>query len=316
MVTSYAFWQSCLAAKAASKPLPIATVEMPTPGFWRMKRNGGWLPVAVWPKKNGLQGADALGFKIGDKTVGSNMGVELWASFCANPVTEDTYRDVAEKGKNWPDADPVVEQIRATSPDSHDEFSEQISAAAAGISIYSKIESDEQSARAAGLRNMLLKLKKDADDARTALKAPHLKAGQEVDARWNPLVKQAQASADTIRNAMADWETTKRQAAAQAAQRDTDSANEAMVAGRPAPPPVQSNAPAPAVQVRPTYGKAAGVSTYQHVVKVDPDKFIAALRVRPEWFGLLSYLEGVAQKLAAGGTILDGVHTEERARIK
>lgn len=332
---TYEFWKSALAAKQSGTPLPIATVDDPQCGFWRTKRGSSWVPVAVWPKGNGLQGPDALGFKIGTEVVGANMGAELWSHYCAHPITEAEYRKVAEQGGDWSDSDPTVTamtngkreitreentRLQQSLIDSADdpitEFRDQIATAAAGLAAYHTIESDEAAARAAGLRNLLLKLKKDADDQRAALKAPHLKAGQEIDATWNPLVKEAGAAADKIRNAIGSWETLKRQAAAQAAQRDAEAAREAEAAGRPAPPPAQPNAPAPSQQVRPTFGKAAGVSVYQHVVKIDPDKVLAALRERPEWYSVLNCLEEIASKLARNGIILPGVETEERAKVR
>lgn len=315
---TYEFWKSALAAKQSGTPLPIATVDDPQCGFWRTKRGSSWVPVAVWPKGNGLQGPDALGFKIGTEVVGANMGTELWSHYCAHPITEAVYRAVAERGENWPDSDPIVAEITSAQPsgDSLDEFRQQIAKAATGLDAYERIESDESAARAAGLRNLLLKLKKDADEARAALKAPHLKAGQEIDGEWNPLVKQAQGAADQIRNAIGSWETLKRQAAAPAAQRDAEAARAAEAAGRSAPAPVAPNAPAPSQQVRPTFGKAAGVSVYQHVVKIDPDKVLAALRERPEWYSVLNCLEEIASKLARNGIILPGVETEERAKVR
>jgi hypothetical protein len=324
MSDRYKFWRECLAAKDARHPLPTATVDDPQLGFWRMRRGTGKIPVAVFL----LDGV--LSFKIGREVVGANMGTELWSHYCAHPISEAEYRKVAEQGGDWSDSDPTValmtngksstkstQNIPENIPaGAISEFRQQIATAAAGLDAYEKIESDESAARAAGLRNLLLKLKKDADDQRAALKAPHLKAGQEIDATWNPLVKEAGAAADKIRNAISAWETLKRQAAAEAARRDAERAREAEQAGRPAPAPVAPNAPAPSQQVRPTFGKASSVSTYQHVLKIDPDKVLAALRERPEWYGVLQYLEETCQRLARNGIILDGVLTEERARVK
>lgn len=352
MTDQYTYW----AAKLRGEDI-TSIVDQPECGFYRTRRGTSWVPVAVWPKGNGLQGPDALGFKIGTEVVGANMGTELWSHYCAHPITEAEYRKVAEQGGDWSDSDPTVNAIinavtlkkeitpkqianKINSGERLDpeesarlelafieydnernagplvQFREQIATAAAGLAAYQTIESDEAAARAAGLRNLLLKLKKDADDQRAALKAPHLKAGQEIDAAWNPLVKEAGAAADKIRNAIGSWETLKRQAAAQAAQRDAEAARAAEAAGRPTPAPVVPNAPAPSQQVRPTFGKAAGVSVYQHVVKIDPDKVLAALRTRPEWYGVLQYLEEACQRLARNGVILDGVTTEERAKVR
>lgn len=347
-MTAYSFWTACLAAKAAGKPLPIATNEQAECGFWRLKRNGGWLPVAVWPKKNGLQGADALGFKIGDKTVGSNMGVELWPSFCANPVTEDTYRDVAEKGGGWPDADPTVTAIIAQgkpiairSPgipnpeadaeleqafiadgdrrkvDPTTEFREQIDTALGGVPGYAKIESDEADVRALSLRNMLNDLAAESDKAREAEKKPHWDAAKAVDLKWQPLVKSARDGAGQIKAARDRWADAKMEAAKLATDRARDAEQEAMVAGKPPAPTQPSNLPPPTAQVRPTYGKASSTGTKMVVTAIDYDKFFAALKLRPaQWPTVKEQFDEWAQKLANKGIIPDGVTAEERSNTR
>lgn len=114
MSVLYAYWKAALAGQK-----PEANPDNPQPGFYRTKRGTGWVPVAVWPKGNGLTGPDALGFKINRETVGANMGAELWSHYCAHPITEAVYRAVAERGENWPDAgeskeNPMHEIIRWT----------------------------------------------------------------------------------------------------------------------------------------------------------------------------------------------------------
>jgi hypothetical protein len=343
----YAFWQDSL---AGLKP-PIIN-EQPECGFWRMKRGGRWIPVAVWP----LPGANQpLGFKFGAEVVGQNMGIEQWPWYAANPITEPEYRKVADRGEDWSDADPTVAAILsgngdgatirgaavsretyatltgpdATKPvgDATEEFAEQINAALGGVPTYAKIASDEASVRATSLRNMLNDLARDADKAREAEKAPHLKAEREIDARWQPIIKQAREGARKIKEANDGWEDDKRAAARQAADRAAQVARQEAAArakaeaeGRPAPapaaPPPPSNLPPPATQIRPTHGKAAHVGTKMVVTAVDWDRMIAALKPRPEWPTLEAFLHEMAQKLANRGIILDGVTAEERANTR
>jgi hypothetical protein len=196
------------------------------------------------------------------------------------------------------------------------EFREQIDAATAGVKAYTAINSDEQAVKAASLRNMLLKLAGDADKTRVAEKEPHLKAGRDVDAKWQPLVREAQAAAQSIRSAMEEWETTKRRAAQEAARRQQEAVARAAAENRPIPAPPPSNLPEPTTQVRPTYGKAASVGTQMKVVSIDADKLLAALKPRPEWNYVEQFLFELAQKLANKGIILDGVKAEEKASIR
>lgn len=345
-MNAYAFWQSALKGEK-----PTGIVDDPQAGFWRLKRGRVWLPVAVWPKGNGLEGAAALGFKIGNEVVGSNMGAELWPGYCANPVTEAVYRAVAERGENWPDADPVVAKILAVTPkqiagkinsgqqldpeesarlemafeehaatraarDPTAEFREQIETALGGVPAYKKIESDEADIRALSLRNLLNDLAANADAARETAKRPHLDAIKEIDGQWMPLVKSARGGAGEIKVARDDWATTKMKAQREAAQRQQDAENEAMVAGKPPAPTPPSNLPPPTPQVRPTFGRASPTSTKLVVTAVDYPKFLAALMLRPEWPTVKAQFEEWAQKLANKGIVPDGVTTEERANTR
>lgn len=103
---NYDYWKAALAGQN-----PVANVDDPQPGFYRLKRHNRWVPVAVWPTGNTKGGQPLLGFKFGTEQVGPNVGTEQWSHYCANPVTEAVYRAVAERGENWPDGDPVVEAM-------------------------------------------------------------------------------------------------------------------------------------------------------------------------------------------------------------
>jgi len=344
-VTAYSYWQDALAGKN-----PAAVVDEPQCGFYRMKRGTTWVPVAVYPSVG-----FGMGFKIGREVVGRNMGVELWPSYCANPITEAVYRAVAERGEPWPDADPTVTALQeakrqpkydpeqearnelafiaeddrrnaaedaAPKPvDPTAEFREQIQTAVAGAAAYKKIESDEASVRAASLRNMLMALANEADKVREAEKAPHLKASREVDTKWQPVIKQAREGAQAVRTAMEGWENDKRRAAAAAAsraaeensRRETAAAHNDISAPPPEPAKPQSNLPAPAAQIKPTFGKASGVQTFELVTAIDAVKVFEHFKAHPDVTALLTKL---AQAALNAGIEIDGVTHETRTRIK
>lgn len=326
-MNAYAYWQAALKA-TPTHPGPTPVVDQPECGFYRLKRNKVWLPVAVF-KVNG-----EMTFKIGGQIVGTNAGKELWAHYCAHPVTEDTYRDVAEHGKDWPDADPTVAQLIAQNkpipvitkteekisdslqPDSADEYREQIETALGGVPAYAKIESDEADVRALSLRNMLNDLAANADKAREAEKRPHFEAAKAVDAKWQPLIKEAREGAGKVKVARDEWANDKLKAKQQADQRAREAADEAMVAGKPPEPTPPSNLPPPVTQVRPTYGRASPTGTKMVVTEVDYDKFFAALKTRPEWPIVKAQFDEWAQKLANKGIIPDGVKAEEKANTR
>src|SRR6266852_6753859 len=173
IMSNYKFWRDALAGKN-----PPIVNEDPQPGFYRMKRNGGWAPVAVWPVINKNPGTSeiTLGFKIGTEVVGGHDGVERWPWYASHPITEATYRAVAERGEHWPDADPIVSEmtenavrgsikILTSAEPSPAMFREKIETAVSGCVAYKRIESDEASSRAQGLRNLLNKLASDVKKA-------------------------------------------------------------------------------------------------------------------------------------------------------
>src|SRR6202012_1298294 len=104
----------------------------------------------------------------------------------------------------------------APNSDPTDEFREEIQTALGGVGVYAKIESDETDVRALSLRNMLNELAANADKAREAEKAPHLKACRDIDAKWQPLVKSARDGAGKIKSARDDWANAKLEAQRQA----------------------------------------------------------------------------------------------------
>jgi hypothetical protein len=344
MTDRYVFWRDSLAGK---KP-PIIN-ETPNCGFYRMKRGDRWVPVAVWPLGGTALVDTGFGFKFGSEVVGEHMGTEQWPWYAAHPITEEVYRAVCERGENWPDADPIVAAMTngatksaqpatqtvpdATKPaaDPVDEMREQITVALKGVAAYAKIGDEDANARAAGLRNMLMKLSGDADKDGKALYEPHFRKYKALYDQWNPLVKLAKDGADKIKKALEAYADDKRKAAAAAAARAEeerkrlekerfDAAVQAQIDGEPspdfeeiAPVVVQSNMPLPTTQVRPTFGRAAHVGTKNVVTDIDVDKVFAALRHMPE---MREFLMGLAQKAVSAGITVNGATIEERSAIK
>lgn len=352
MSSLYVFWLDSLAGKR-----PSIINENPEPGFYRMKRGQVWVPVAVWP----LGPPDGLGFKIGKEVVAKTFGIEQWPSYADNAITEDEYRRVADQGLQWSDADPTVAALQARKwqdgqreargtpleafqqhgevhqiPDADpvDEIREAITMALKGVADYAKIEGEDANTKAAGLRNMLLKLSADADRDGKALYDPPFREYKRIYDAWNPLVKLAADGALRLRKSMEKYQDDLRAAAAQAVARAAeetrkrqkeidDAAVQAQIDGQPSPEPVKveqvvpvSNMAAPAAQVRPTFGKAASVGTRMEVTGIDADKFLASLKDRAEWAQVETFLLGLAQKMATGGVVLAGVTAEEKSKIK
>ncbi len=323
MANPYTYWK--LRQQGES---PKTILESPQCGFYRMKRGNKWVPVAVWPNKG------SLAFKFGNEVIDERFGIECWPSYAVNDVSEEVWRNVVENGENWPDSDPIVTEMLTSDSltkgennkiDSITEYSEKILEALKGVGSYTQIDDDQTSTKAAGLRNLLLKLSNDADKARSVEKSPYLAEAKNVDAKWQPIVKQAKTGADVIRKALEEWESTKLLAASQASERankaardHADSIIKASQNGEDLPsliaPTISpSNLPPPATQIKPTYGKAAAVRTYQSVVDIDIDKVFQASKDKPE---VIEFFKNLAQKYAFTGILLDGVKVEERVKIR
>lgn len=335
MTSAYQFWTDSLAwlAGPQTTPRPAIINEYPQAGFYRMKRSKAWVPVAVWPAASG-----SLGFKFGHEVVGEQIGIEQWPYYAANPITEEIYRAVAERGEHWPDADPTVAAILAApaapkvaDADPVDEIREQITAALAGVAAYSKIEGEASNVKSAGLRNLLLKLSGEADKGGKALYEPHYRKYKEIYDKWNPLVKLAADGALKIRRAQEKYQDDKREAARIAQQRAEaeqrrleqearDAAIQAQIDGRPSPEPVtiapvvaESNMAAPDIQIRPTFGRASAVRTFELVTAIDAGKVFEHFKTHPDVVGLLTKL---AQAALNAGIDVPGVTHETRTQIK
>lgn len=75
-----------------------------------------------------------------------------------------------------------------------------------------EVTTDEQEEALAGLLDEARKAAKDADAKRKDEKQPHLDAGREVDANYNPIIKKAKAAADEIKAKLTPYRVAKQAA--------------------------------------------------------------------------------------------------------
>jgi hypothetical protein len=288
----------------------------PQPGFYRKRNKGGSdMPVAIW---EGAEGVVAL---AGNEPTDP---VAIWSWVCSWPISEDVYRDVAENGKDWPGSDPVVqEQIAGAGHNSGsvneaEAFADQVDAAEKGKDAYAKIADDEQLASAQSLRSRLLELKAEGEKKHKSEKDPHWNKCKEIDGKWLPNVKRAQAAADFVRASMSAYETEKlrkqREAetarlAAEIAARKEAEKNNAPPPADPAPEPVAA-APTP---IRGSYGRAASVSVVNVVTAItDQDALYRFLREHPD---LKNCMFDLAKRAVAKGITVPGVEVQEMAKV-
>lgn len=314
----YSYWMNALAGKFG----PVHDGD-PQPGFFR-KRTGkaaGYVPVAIWE-----QDGKMLALVDGQES----DPAEIWSFVCQYPILEEWYR-ARMLGQPWPDESAAVTASLAPPPSGHNNpptdeaeiLKGQIEAASAGVEKFAQIEDDETASKAQSLRSRLLELSGQADKIRETQKKPHLEAGKQIDAKFQPLVKAAKAGADTIRDALGAHETRKANAVAKAAaevealrRKAQEEADKAAEQGAPAPvpvpPPPVTETPAPAVAIRGAYGRAAAVKLVKVAKVVDQDAAYAGLKTHKELIDLIAVL---AQRATNAGITLPGVEVTEERKV-
>lgn len=312
------------AAALAGTRGPIYDGE-PQSGFYRQKnQRGEYEPVAYW--KDSATGEQRC--HINGRAPDPQRALEVWPFASRYPISSAAYWHRIDTGA-WQDNDTGAAAV-AKGPEIDPEkdpagsLKAEIDAARAGLDNYKLIESDEQASRGQTLRAALTTLSGKADKTRVAEKEPHLQAGRDVDAKWQPLVKLAKEGAEDIRTALGRWEDQKREAARKA-QAETDRiAREHAEAVRKAeednkpppaapPKPVAANVPAPAAQIKGASGRTASVTTKTIVTEIDFDKAVAHFRNSSE---LKEFLTDLCQTALAAGIRVDGILTEERSVIR
>ena len=305
---------------------------------------------------------DDLECFIDGKRVEHQRALEQWPYASANPVTEEAYRN-ALNGHPWPDVDATVHaaangagsnnpppgeelppeaqlaakvqqalgglvtyvQWHVGDPNAENKPATLISATQSG-KMYYRVRDDEVRDRAQSLRDMLLKLKGEAEKAHKVEKAPHLESGRAIDRKWFDIRDLAEAGANALRAAMSAWETKKLQSQqaeaakaqeAELAKRVESAKKEAAVTGQtvvvvtaPPPPPP----PAPASRIKGGTGKATSSKVVTQVDVVTDWKVLAAHYVDiPQVRDLLLKLANDDLK---DGRQVPGVTTHQVAEVR
>lgn len=326
MEHTYEFWQRAQAGEKVGGPTLPLHDGVAHPGFYRTHakppkgqkyRDQPWLPVAIFVHDGELIA-----------TVGEDQAdpARIWNFCCEHHVSEAAYRKAVETGR-WDDVDPNVqpkahEEIQTTiapppmgdnvPADESVTLKDQIETAKAGLKAYAKIGDDETAKKAQSLRSRLLELAREAFNKHKDEKEPHLRAGQAVDRKWNPLRQDAQAAADIIAKALSIFETAKARAAAEARRKQEEEARLAAQAGKPAPEPKQEPAPLP-TQIRGGYGRAAPIRVVKVITNVtDWLALFGFLKDHPELKDLMLKL---AQRALDKGHEVPGVTAEDQRKV-
>ncbi|HSC55774.1 MAG TPA: hypothetical protein VLC51_01150 [Nitrospira sp.] len=337
---NYDYWRKALAGEK-----PKMYVDDPQFGFYRQgvyqkeqnkaRKRVGWSPVAIFPNGDDLHASVGQHGNISIVTNRDRIN-ELWSYCAGNPISEETFRAVAERGEPWPDdyqhqevvasipvanssavfigtdfsngkdktmtveiKDGVVQDMYEGTPE--EKISREIDECTKQIIKYASIDSDEQSAKARSLQQRFLDLRGEANKHYEAANRPLLEQQKKLRDVWFPLRDLADAGSVAMRTAMGKWEDTKRKAAQVAAERAE--------AGRP----VQSNVPPPSVQIKGGTGRAAIVKVETVVVSINVDQVFAQFKDSPQVVELLTSL---AQKAIRAGIAVPGAVIEQRSVVR
>lgn len=295
----------------------VLAEDDPLSGYYRIRlvKDGPLLPVAIWRE-------------AGKLIVLCNGEVaplhRVWPMCVWTPVPYEWFEAVEDRGEMWPD--DGMAQVEATAPrgigdnappdeDEADTIKRQIEAATGVAEAEHKvINSDEQAAAAQTIRSRLNELAGTADKRREALKRPHLEAGREIDGKWNPLVRAAEAAAFAIRNALKVWENKKlaaeREAERQRQEAEAARAFEVQSGAQPAPLPPP--APAKPTTIKGATGRAASVRIVKVAKVTDYDAAYAHLKAIPE---IKAAIDKIAQRMVDAGNSVPGVEVMEERRV-
>jgi len=333
LIPNYTYWRDALAGKK-----PKMFVDSPELGFYRKgvyvkepnvrSKRVGWTPVAIFLNANKALCA-IIGPNGSDKILTDRDQInELWSFVAANPISEETYRAVAERGEGWPDSHDAAPALPDEPQPAADQSpAEKIAAALkadkALAVAYKAIDSDELASKARSLQNKFLEHRGAAGKAYDAANRPLLDEQKALREIWFPIRDDADAEIKALAAAMGRWEDTKRaaaklaqEAADKAAREHAEAVRKAEEANKPAPPPpaeVKPNTPAPSAQIRGGAGRAASVSLQKFVTEIDAAKVFESFKTNAEVIELLTAL---AQKAIRAGLDVPGAKFEERSVVR
>jgi hypothetical protein len=317
MADEFQFWRDAVAGKAVT-----ITADHPQPGYYKMRdgRGGKFLPVAIW-RHNG---------ELVCRVAGERRDpLAVWTYCAGNPVKKDDAKHAFDTG-TWPGDAP---EIGHNSGDLSlaEQITEYASMALAWLKktgIKDKVTADT----AANYRAKLNKLKKEADDARTSEKAPHLAKAREVDEKWRVPIADAAAAAEELRAALTAFmvaEEKRLKAEAEAARKaeeeriakereriEADRAEKMRIdpiAAMTDPDPELPMAPVEVEPVKVQAGGQRGRKTGLRTVTVyevtDYEAALSHVKNHPE---VVAAVEKVAKAQAKTGAVVPGVTASER----
>jgi hypothetical protein len=318
MSDEYQLWRNALA-----NGVTAVNANNPQPGYYKAKRNGKWLPVAIW-RQDG-----ALVCRLDKEMVDP---IDVWTWCAKTPVAKDDAKAAFETGA-WPGDIPATGHNSGTLSLT-EEIADVVQTALGWLRKIGSVKDKTESDTAANWRAKLNDLKKKADEQREAEKRPHDEAVNAVQKKWKPAIDEAENAGLTLRDALTAYmraEEAKAMALARdkflaeqarvKAERDRIAAEQAALMEKdpiaaltkPSPEPMPElpifKAPAP-IQAGGQRGRKTGLRTVTKYIVTDYAKALDHLKDHPD---VRAAVERVAASQAKAGATVPGVEkTEER----
>jgi len=263
------------ADKLAGKPMQ-ANPDNPQAGFYRKssKEHYGarktFTPVAYWPGTNGK-----LNCREGDVNVDEARANTLWNSVNRHPVTEEAYREVAQRNGRWPDEHELVPMGDNLPPDEEDTY-ESLKDKIENLGREAKrrlddgppITDQDEADQIANLADALADLWKRAETLRKAERKPHDEALKVIQKKWGALLLLAESYRNLKYGLLTPW--LKR-----VGQTQKEQAEAAEAAGTPA-------AAEPSRPRAGTRGRAMSLKTLKRAEITDYDESLKFFAQNPE----------------------------------
>lgn len=361
MKADYTKWRQRLAGE---KVPTFTEPDENDAGFYRLpikerkqnaagQNNGQWKTIGFKPVALFVVDG-ALVCQIGAHVVDEDRRNDAWPHFSRNPITEEVWRAVTERGEPWPDftppAEPVPEgktiaQMREENPNFDRDLETTFAMADAAdarekaapqigikrrldelkgqVSPFLKIESDDQSSLARGLQARFLEIRGEAAGHYEQANRPLFEQQKALREIWFPIRDEADACKTEIGNALGGWEDTKRIAAKRAQEKADREAREHAEATRlaeeanqppPPPPPIDK----PNLPPPSAQIKAPGV----RAAKVTVKKIVTHIDLDRSFaqFRLAPEVSDVlfalAQRAVNAGLPVDGATIEEKSAVR
>jgi hypothetical protein len=311
-MTDWQWWQDRLAGKPVQ-----ANPDSPHPGFFRQSHKAFYgarktfTPVAYYPDPQTGQ----LRCRIGDAEVDDLLARRTWNHVNAHPVTEEAYREVAEKGGMWPDEHELVPMGKAAHvpidetpiPLGHnrppaDLSYEGLHAAIEDLARDAQqrldgppIANQDEADKIANVADRLAELWKQADEQRKLEKKPHDEAATAVQKKWAPLLLAAETYRNLKYKLLTPWLKKLEEQAKEAA-------TEAAAAG------------APAEKTRPragTRGRAMSLKTAKRAEITDQDACYQFFKDSPD---IKATLQDLANRAVRVGVTVPGTKVLEESQ--